>query len=387
MHAYQLRATWEPRHPLTPAQERTRRAPASWVWRGPVLERVELPDPDPGPGEVVVEVGACGVCGSDTHCIETDADGYVLFSGPTRLPVTLGHEYTGRVVALGAGVRWLRVGELVAGEGMLSCGRCEACRRGLPNQCVELDMVGFSAPGAYARYVLAGEHRLWSLDRLAGWLGSAEAALEVGALVEPISCSYNGIWVSAGGMLPGSHVAVYGCGPIGLGAILLARAAGAATVSAFDLVPERVALARALGADVAWSVAELQAAGGTPAGVVRELTDGWGADLHVEAAGAAGKVLPDIEASMAAGGRMVYLGRTGERVPVELDVFVSAAAGIVGARGHAGGGCFPGVIRLLERGRIDVSPMITARLPADAVPEALERSRTRRDGKILVVSG
>ena len=92
------------------------------------------------------------------------------------------------------------------------------------------------------------ERHLWSLDGVAERLGSAEIALELGALVEPISCSFNGIWVVGGGMKPGSHAAIFGCGPIGLGAIALCKAAGAATITAFDRVPERLRIAEGMGA-------------------------------------------------------------------------------------------------------------------------------------------
>lgn len=388
MRAFVLEADWQPRagYRLTPAEVQTRKPrQASQVWRNPRLVQRQVPEPTPGPGEVVVEVGAVGVCGSDTHCIETDAEGYVLFSGPARLPVTLGHEYTGIVRAVGPGVGRVRVGEAVAAEGMLYCGRCEACLTGHPNQCPHLDMTGFSRDGAYADQILVHERFLWSLEGLAEHLGSRSQALELGALVEPISCPFNGIWVAGRGMSPGAHVAVYGCGPIGLGAIALCRAAGAASIAAFDVVPERVELARQLGADVAWDMAALEEAGGSPSEVVGELSRGWGADLQVEAAGAATQLMPEIERSFAPGGQMVYLSRTGERAPVELDVLVTGAAGINGSRGHAGGGCFPRVIRLLERGVIQPGAMITARMGAHEVAAALERSRTRVDGKILVV--
>ena len=387
MRALVLEADWNPRqgYAVTEAELSSHKAVmASQVWQHPRFSVAEIADPTPGPGEVVVRVGACGVCGSDTHCLETDDHDYVLFSGPARLPVVPGHEYTGEVVAVGPGVRSVRVGQLVAAEGMLYCGVCAVCKRGRFNQCPNLEMVGFSSPGAYAEYISVHERHLWSLDTLAEHTGSESKALELGALVEPISCSYNGIWVSGGGMPPGSHVAVYGCGPIGLGAILLCRAAGAASITAFDRSPERVALARTLGADTAWTLGELSSAGTEPASVVLEQTAGWGADWHIECAGAAVATMPQIERSLAPNGTMVYLGRTGERAPVQLDVLVTQAGRIVGARGHAGQGCFPQIIRLLERGRLDAGAMITARMPFADTTAALERSTLRTDGKIMV---
>ena len=382
MNALELRCEWSPRanYRLTDPEIASNKARvASAVWRNPQFERVTIPEPSPGPHDVVVRVRRCGVCGSDTHCYETDADGYILFSGPARFPCVLGHEYAGEVVAVGSNVRDLRPGMLVCGEGMLYCGTCEACRRGMPNQCPRLEMTGFSAPGAYADAIAVNERHLWSIDPLAEALGSPEQALDRGALVEPIGCAYNGMFVAGGGFRPGAYVVVYGCGPIGLGAVMLARLAGAALIFAFDIVPERVAVAKACGADVALDLREVP----SPSQLVRDLTRGWGADVQVEAAGAARATMPEIEQAFAPGGLMVYLGRTGGNAPVELDRLVSSGARIVGSRGHAGGGCFPSILRLME-GRLDPTPMITHRAPLDQALEALARSTSRLDGKILL---
>ncbi len=382
MNAVVLEADWAPRPGYVPSareRETGKATMASQVWRNPRFVPTRVPDPRISEGEVLLKVRACGVCGSDTHCYEHDDEGYVLFSGPVRVPVTVGHEYTAEVIEVGPGVRNLRVGMLVAAEGMLYCGVCEACRTGHPNQCPDLDMVGFSAPGAYAEYIAAKERFLWSLDPLAERLGSADKALELGALIEPIACSYNGMFVSAGGFTPGGHVAVFGCGPIGLGAIALARAAGAATIVAFETVPERRAIAEKMGADAVYDPRETPAAD-----AIRAASRGWGADMVIEAAGAALHTMPEIERAFAPGGKMVYLGRTGLRAPVMLDVLVTQAARIAGARGHAGGGCFPRILRLLEAGRLNVEPMITRRFPFAEAVDAVRASCDRTDGKILL---
>jgi len=382
LNAIVMSAQWDPRpgYAVTARELETRKATmASQVFRRPVFTPTTVPDPTPRPDEVVLKVRACGVCGSDTHCYEHDADGYVLFSGPVRMPCIVGHEYTAEVVEVGPEIRNLRKGDLVAAEGMLYCGVCEACRTGRPNQCPHLDMVGFSAPGAYAEYITAKERFLWKINGLADRLGDAQRACEMAALIEPIACSYNGMFVSAGGMLPGSHVAVFGCGPIGLGAIALARSAGAATVVAFDTMPERNAVALAMGADIAQDPREEPAED-----VIRRVSGGWGADMIVEAAGAALHTMPAIEKGFAPGGKMVYLGRTGLKAPVLLDVLVTQAARIAGARGHAGGGCFPNILRLMEHGRIDLDAMITRRYPFAQALDALAKSCDRTDAKIMI---
>lgn len=382
MRAILLEGDWEPRPGYQPSATELatgKATMASKVWRNPRFSPVELPDPTPGHGQVLLRVRACGVCGSDTHCYQQDDDGYVVFSGPVRLPVVVGHEYTAEVVEVGPGVRSLRPGHLVAGEGMLYCGTCEACRTGQWNQCRDLEMLGFSAPGAYAEYLVADERLLWPLDDLADALGSAERALEWGSMVEPIGCSYNGMFVSAGGFSPGGYVAVFGCGPIGLGAIALARAAGAAKVLAFETVPERRETALAVGADAVWDPREVSASE-----VILTETRGWGADMIVEAAGAGLATMPEIERAFAPGGSMVYLGRTGLHVPVNLDVLVTRAARVVGARRHVGRGIFPRVIRLMESGRLSLDSVVTSRFPFERTIDALAASTKRIDAKILV---
>ncbi len=380
-----MTADWEPRagYNVTPRETETGKATmASQVFRRPKFTPTTVPDPTPRPDEVLLKVRSCGVCGSDTHCYEHDAEGYVLFSGPVRLPCIVGHEYTAEVVEVGSEIRNLRKGDLVAAEGMLYCGVCEACRTGHPNQCPHLDMVGFSAPGAYAEYVTAKERFLWNINGLAEKYGSAKRACDIAALVEPIACSYNGMFISAGGMLPGSHVAVFGCGPIGLGAIALARAAGAATIAAFDTMAERNAVALQMGADFAADPRTTN-----PAEAIRALSNGWGADMIVEAAGAALQTMPQIERSFAPGGKMDSLGRTGLRAPVLLDVLVTSAASISGARGHAGGGCFPNILRLMERDRLNVEPMITSRYPFSRAMDAIAKSCDRTDAKVMIEYG
>ena len=382
MRALVLEAQWSPRpgHAPTAAELAAQKAVrGSDVLRWPRVRLETLPDPVCPRDGVVVRVRGCGVCGSDTHCVETDEDGWIRFSGPMRARCVLGHEYAGEVVEVGPEVRDLRVGDLVTGEGMLGCGTCRPCRSGHPNQCPSLEMLGFSAPGAFATHLAAHPRSLWRLDRLAERWGDADAAFEGGALVEPLACGYNGMFVAGGGFAPGAYVAVFGCGPIGLGAVMLARAAGAARIVAFDGVAERRALALGFGADEVHDPA-----GVLPHEALADATRGEGVDMLVEAAGAAVHTMPHIERAFAPGGRMVYLGRTGERAPVMLDVLVTQAAGIVGARGHAGGGCFPNVLRLMETGRIDPRPMIGARFPLERGVDALERSRARTDGKVML---
>ena len=382
MKAVTLQATLDPR-PGASVSADGLAAMACTAWRDPSLVLEDVPEVAPGPHEVVIDVSVCGICGSDTHCIETDNDGYVIFSGPAAFPCTLGHEFAGTVVEIGRAVNRVRIGELVTSEGMLYCGECPACTKGHINQCLRLRMVGFSHPGALAERTVVHEKHCWSVDRLAERLGDATLATHLASLVEPVGCAYNGMFVVGPGVDAKSHVVVFGCGPIGLGAISLAKTANAASITAFDLSPGRVNLATELGAHAAFDCRTMRPADIQTA--IREATGGWGGDVLVEAAGAAHQTMPIIEKAIAPGGTVVYLGRTGERVDIMLDVLVSQAARIVGARGHAGHGIFPHIIALLESARLDLAPMITHIAPLEDFAAAFERSRSREDGKILLV--
>lgn len=386
MNALVLSGEWSPRpgHRVTDFERRTGKAEsASTIWRHPQVNMGRVPLPEIADDEVLIKLKTCGVCGSDTHCYETDSEGYLIFSGPAKLPCVLGHEYAGEVVEVGRSVATLKVGDPVAPEGMLWCGRCTSCRAGNPNQCLNLEMVGFSSPGAFADFIVAKEKYCWNVSGLLERFGE-KRGYEVSALIEPIGCAYNGMFISAGGLRPGSYVAVYGAGPIGLGALLMARAAGASLVMMFETSEERCALARELGADFVGNPIELKRQGTSPSEVVRSLTKGWGADMQVEAAGAAPHTVPEIEKSFAPNGKMVYLGRAAASANMYLDVLVSQANMIVGARGHAGYGIYPYIIRMLSTGRIPVEKMITSRFGFGDVVRAIEQSTTRADGKIMV---
>ena len=246
-----------------------------------------------------------------------------------------------------------------------------------------LDMVGFSAPGAFAEYIATREKYCWKLDGLREHFGE-DQLYEVAALVEPIGCAYNGMFIAAGGLRPGAYVAIYGAGPIGLGALLMARAAGAAKIFMFETSPERCALAQEMGADYVGNPLELKAAGTSPSEVVRELTKGHGVDMQVEAAGAATLTVPEMEKSFAPNGKMVYLGRAGNATRMHLDTLVSQANMIVGARGHAGYGIYPYILRMLATGRVPARKMITSYFGFSNVLDAMKQSSARTDGKIMV---
>ncbi|HXX37554.1 MAG TPA: scyllo-inosose 3-dehydrogenase [bacterium] len=387
MRGLQLQAEWAPRSGYTVSEFERRTGKVvtgASVWRHPQLRLVDTAEPPLGAKEVRLHPTACGVCGSDVHFYETDKDGYMLYPGLTKFPTIIGHEFSGEIIEVGKDVRGLRAGDLVTVEEMIWCGECVPCRNGWPNQCEYLEELGFTIPGAMAERLVVGAKYCWPLAALEERYGTRVAAAEAGALCEPTSVAYNGLFVRAEGFKPGGIVTVYGTGPIGFAAIALARAAGASRIIAFEVSPFRQELAKKVGADDVYNPVELQKAGTSPHETVLELTKGAGADLQVEAAGAPSITVPEMEQSLAIGGKVVIIGRAAERAPLYLEHYETHAGQIYGAQGHSGYGTFQNVIRLMASGRVDMRPVITSRFPLAEAAAAVEKASKRQDGKVMV---
>jgi hypothetical protein len=204
-------------------------------------------------------------------------------------------------------------------------------------------------------------------------------AWEVGATTEPTCVAYNAIFERAGGFRPGAYVAIYGAGPIGLGAIQLCKASGAAKVIAVEVSKARRALAKKVGADPVLDPREAQ-----PSEAIMELTKGAGVDLSVEAAGVPEVTIPEMEKTLAINGKIAVVGRAANRVPMFLERFQIRRSQLYGAQGHSGHGIFPSVIRMMGAGLIDNAKIVTARFPLDRALDALKKATTREDGKIVI---
>jgi threonine dehydrogenase-like Zn-dependent dehydrogenase len=385
MKALLLDGEWSPRPGYVPSEcERAeqRAENASQMYRSPTIRVADIPVPVHGSDEVLVKVS--GVCGSDLHMLDKDADGYMVSADPAKLPVVLGHEFSGVVEAVGSGVQTLHPGEPVCVESGQWCGTCVNCRAGIFGQCANLNEHGFSLDGAFSEYVLTKPQYCWSIAPLMQTAADEDAGFEAGALVEPFSVVFNALFVRAGGFLPGADVAVFGAGPIGLACIALARFAGAGTIIALDTVAERRELAVRLGADDSLDPLAFGRDGQDVAAAIRQKTRGAGVALGIEAAGAGMRTFPALERAMALGGKIVQVGVGAGQTPVTMITMQTRNVNIYGAMGSSGSGVFPAVIQLLASGRLPVTSLVTARYPLERVLEAIERSAERRDGKVMV---
>ncbi|MEU9546937.1 scyllo-inosose 3-dehydrogenase [Streptomyces mirabilis] len=381
MRGLVLSAEWKPKpdYEVTPAEERTHRARhGNMVWFNPTMAVAERPDPQiSGDYDVLIRNRVCGICGSDVHMFVPGGDGYIGQPAQCRAPIAIGHEYSGEVLQVGRAVTRIKPGDLVAVEGQVNCGGCRPCLRGIPSSCDFIEDRGFTLDGGTATLSTAHERNCWPLTDVAERFGEA-FALDVGALAEPGAVVYNGMVSRAGGFRPGDSVAVFGCGPIGLAAVGLARAMGAGDVFALEPSSAKREIASALGA-----TATFDPTLGNAAVWLMEATKGVGVDMVVDASGAASRVMPAIFSSIAVGAKVVCLGVNQEPFAMDTLPLMLRSASMHGAVAHLGGG-YPAIIALHAAGKLDLTQMITGRFDLENSIAAIERAVTGQDAKLMI---
>lgn len=381
MKALTLNAEWAPKpeYNMSDRERETRKIKNGFmVWKNPSLDLGDVPDPTPAPDEVILEIAAVGICGSDMHMYESGDDDYMLYPGYVTAPNILGHEFAGRVVEVGADVTELKIGDLVAVEEIQWCGVCTACRRGFVNHCQNMEELGFTTPGAMAQYTPVRAKYCWKLDEIAEQFGEEEA-LVMGAMVEPTGVSYQGMFNRLHNWQPGNNVVIFGAGPIGLAAEALAIAAGAGKVIVFDPSESRRKFADNMGASVSLS----------PVGIdldeaILEQTLGRGVDYVIECAGVADRTIQPLNKCLAVNASIIDIGMGGKRPTLPTVTYKQQGVQLAGSLGHSGSGTFQNVIRLMAAGRIDMRKMVSARMPLDDALSAFKRLESREDAKIIL---
>jgi threonine dehydrogenase-like Zn-dependent dehydrogenase len=308
----------------------------------------EVPDPAPAAGEVIVEVDACGLCGSDVHALQ---DGQVT---PGQV---LGHEFSGRIAALGREVTGWHEGQPVAASPLGSCGECRICARGLAFRCEAAPNVGITRPGAYAQYVAVPARQLAALP--------AGVPVEVGSHAEPLSVALQAVSLARVG--PGDPVLVYGVGPIGLYAIMGLRMTGAGPIVAAGRSAARREAAAAVGADVVLDTRQMPVTSyaeesGTRFAAVLECSGSPGA-------------FTEAMTVTEPGGTVVEVALTPEAPPVPLFGMLSEGLHLVGACAFSDE-TYRTAVDHLVHGRVPVERVVSERVPLEATPRALVRLRT-----------
>lgn len=317
------------------------------------LQVTDVDEPEVGVDDVLVQVEACGICGSDIH-------GYDGSTGRRIPPLVMGHEAAGIVVATGSNVSDLPDGTRVTFDSMVSCGQCDFCRAGDGNLCDNRMVLGVSC-GEYRRHGAFAERI--SVPRRIVYRLPDTLPFEQAALVEAVSVA-----VHAANVTPitlGDTAVVVGAGMIGLLTLQAVRAAGASRVIAVDINDRRLAVAKDLGADDIVRGDQIDAAS-----TVRELTAGRGADVAFEVVGATPTVQSAIE-SVRKGGSVTLVGNVSPTVELPLQSVVTREISLRGTCGCNGE--YPQCIDLMNRGIIDVSPLITAKISLDDGPDWFQR--------------
>jgi alcohol dehydrogenase len=311
-------------------------------WRQP-LEITDLPDPACPSDGVVLQVLACGICRSDWHAwIGADPD--------VHLPHVPGHEFCGMVLEAGAEVTRWRKGDRVIAPFILACGRCPDCQQGNQTICATQVVPGFTCDGAFAERI--------AVPRADANLTALPEGMEP-ALAAALGCRVTTVWhalTGRAGLRPGEWLGIWGAGGIGLAALMLGRAMGA-RVAVADVVPEKLAMARDLGAE-----AVIDARQADPASAMREATGG-GVHLAIEALGFA-VTAENALRSLRKLGRMVQVGMpAGEHARIEMpwDVVYSGQLAIYGTRGMPAHR-YPALLEFLTATGLDLTPMIARRV-------------------------
>jgi 6-hydroxycyclohex-1-ene-1-carbonyl-CoA dehydrogenase len=334
------------------------------VFSGPgrPLELATIARPDPGPGEVLVRVSACGLCHSDLHYLD---HGVPTFKTP---PLVLGHEISGTVVRLGAGVDAATLGTSVLLAPVTTCGTCVPCRTGRENICATQRMLGNSVDGGFAEFVTAPARDAFPVP--------PEVPIEDACIIaDALTTAFHAVTRRAR-VEAGETVVVYGCGGLGLNVVQVCALVGARVV-AVDVDPRKLALASELGASVLIDARE-----GDPAKRVRR-ESGGGADAAIEAIGLP-KTQEQALASVRAGGRLVLLGYASEPMALAGGRVTYRELTVIGTLG-----CrpvdFPVVLGLVRDGKLAIGPLVTHRYALDRINEGLGALRRGEGVRHIVV--
>jgi len=329
---------------------------------GAALE--QRPTPGLGPNDVLVNVEAASICGTDLHIYSWDP----VMRARIRPPLVFGHEFCGVVEKVGSEVEAVKPGQFVSAEMHVACGHCLQCRIGQQHICQNLKIIGIDLDGCFAQYVKIPASNILPID--------PGIPRDYAAVLDPLG---NAVHTVLAGEIAGQTVAVVGCGPIGLMSIEVARACGATAVYGIEVKPHRRKLALRVGATAAFDPTKTDVVA-----AVREATGGAGADVVLEMSGHPQAIQQSFK-MLRGGGRISLLGLPAEPVLLDLvpDVIFKGATvqGIYGRRMYD---TWYRMLALLKSGRLDLEPIISERLPLERFDRAFKLQASGKTSKILL---
>ncbi|GAC1445844.1 MAG: L-threonine 3-dehydrogenase [Chloroflexota bacterium] len=329
----------------------------------PGAELVEVPVPPVGSRDVLVRVAAASICGTDLHIYSWDP----WAEGRVKPPIVFGHEFAGDIVTTGSEVHNLSVGTYVAAESHVVCGQCYECTHDLKHICRRVQIIGVDRSGAFAQYISIPEENAWPTNR--------RFSPEIATIQEPMG---NAVHTALVAPIAGSNVAIFGAGPIGLFAVPIARASGAKKIITVEPSPYRLELAQRMGSDVM-----INPKTDNVVHRILEETEGDGADVVLEMSGNAGAIGQALQC-LRYGGHVSLLGIPSR--PVELDLADGVIFKGATVRGISGRRMFQTWYQtrgFLESG-MDLSPVITHRMPLSNFADAFELVRSGDSGKVVL---
>lgn len=333
--------------------------------RGPgaSLQMVEIPKISKD--DVLIKVKATSICGTDVHIYNWDE----WAESRVKPPYTFGHEFAGEVVEVGENVTSVNIGDYVSAETHIVCGECPQCLTGNAHICKNTQIIGVDTNGCFAEYVALPAKNIWK--------NPEQLSPDVASIQEPMG---NAVHTVLSGEVAGKTVAIIGCGPIGLMAVSVAKAAGASKVLAFDVNEYRLSLADKMGATT--TIHSLKE---DPVNKVMELTAGNGIDVVCEMSGHPVAMNQGFK-MLTNGGRMSILSLPSK--PVEIDItndVVFKGIQIHGITGRKMFETWQQVSRLLESGQVNVEPIITHRLPLEEFEKGFELMNEGKCGKVVLI--
>ena len=328
--------------------------------RGLWLE--DIPEPTYGINDVLVRVRYAGICGTDVHIYEWDD----WAKSTIKVPITIGHEFVGEVVAVGSNVNDFFPGDIVSGEGHVVCGRCRNCLAGRRHLCASTKGVGVNRAGAFAELI--------ALPMTNIWRHHAGIDQEVAAIFDPFG---NAVHTALSFPVLGEDVLITGAGPIGIMAIPVVRHAGARNVVITDFNPFRLELAKKMGATLAVNPGEMSLA---DAQKKLGMTEGF--DVGLEMSGN-GQALRDMIANMSHGGKIAMLGIPSKPMEMDWREVIFNMITIKGIYGREMYETWYKMSVMLETG-VDISPIITHRLGYEEYEKGFEAMMSGKAGKVVL---
>jgi len=338
-----------------PALVKRERAPGLWL--------EEVPIPQFGINDVLIEVLRTGICGTDLHIYKWDA----WAQRTIPVPMVVGHEFVGRVVETGSNVKDFQPGDIVSGEGHVVCGRCRNCMAGRRHLCKDTQGIGVNRPGAFAAYL--------ALPMTNVWLHDPAIPRDIQAIFDPFG---NAVHTALAFDVLGEDVLITGAGPIGLMATAVVRHAGARHVVVTDVNAYRLELARRLGATLA-----LDARTASLRDAQRTLGMKEGFDVGLEMSGN-GAAFRDMLANMAHGGKIAILGIPEQELAIDWNTVIFNMLTLKGIYGREMYETWYKMTVMLQSG-LDISPVITHRFSFEQFEQGFECMRSGECGKVVLI--